>query len=237
MELLLTRLQRCPSPRLGLKTRSFFVPALLMAKIYFVGYSRYGLWNTYIDDIEVADAPTVGRCCYGDPTAPSCADNSPTECAGLGGTWTAGLTCSGNPCPVAVLGENCAAPFIIPSLPYTDTQNTADCLNDYGRTEKMLSIRFTITEPSLVDYHHLRLAGFDFDNFIWCLGAWSVRYNYTILLPTTAIIAMPPIIWPIFPESLLMTVGTYYILVEAYGATDGTYTSGYHFCACSGSSG
>ena len=48
----------------------------------------------------VAGAPQNGRCCYGDPMNPSCADNLPSDCAGLGGTWTGGLTCANDPCPL-----------------------------------------------------------------------------------------------------------------------------------------
>jgi hypothetical protein len=44
-------------------------------------------------------AQQAGRCCYGDPLNPSCADNLPTECAALSGTWTGGMTCANNPCP------------------------------------------------------------------------------------------------------------------------------------------
>ncbi|MFH1373637.1 MAG: GEVED domain-containing protein [bacterium] len=60
-----------------------------------------------LDDINVNDdAPQVGRCCYGDPGAPDCADNLQTECDALSGTWTAGLNCT-DPCPVAGANDDC----------------------------------------------------------------------------------------------------------------------------------
>jgi len=43
--------------------------------------------------------PVLGRCCYGDPNAPDCADNTSSQCAALNGTWTVGLTCALDPCP------------------------------------------------------------------------------------------------------------------------------------------
>lgn len=43
----------------------------------------------------------IARCCYGtDPTVPQCTDNDFLQCETLQGTWTAGMTCGANPCPV-----------------------------------------------------------------------------------------------------------------------------------------
>jgi hypothetical protein len=41
---------------------------------------------------------SLGRCCYGNPCQPSCADNTSAECAALSGTWTAETSCVGSPC-------------------------------------------------------------------------------------------------------------------------------------------
>ncbi len=61
-------------------------------------YSEWGWWAAF-DDVVITDVAPMGKCCYGDPGAPSCADNSQAECNALQGLWTMGETCAGNPCP------------------------------------------------------------------------------------------------------------------------------------------
>ena len=62
-----------------------------------------------IDDINVNDeAPQPGRCCYGNPADPSCADVTQAECEELGGySWNGDLNCTDNPCPVAGENDDC----------------------------------------------------------------------------------------------------------------------------------
>lgn len=57
---------------------------------------------------QAATCPgAIGRCCYNNGN--SCADNTEPDCQTLGGTWTAGLTCAANPCPILLPGgETCA---------------------------------------------------------------------------------------------------------------------------------
>jgi hypothetical protein len=100
-----------------------------------LGFRYYGYdgAEASFDGITVETEPT-GRCCYGDPQSPSCADVTPSVCSGLGGTWTEGLNCTNDPCPVAGAGENCASAIPIPSLPYSTTGNTCAFLDDYDET-------------------------------------------------------------------------------------------------------
>jgi len=90
-----------------------------------------------IDLVSVNDdPPPTGRCCYGDPFAPSCDVISEMACAALGGDWDGTLTCA-DACPVAGPGDNCAAPvaFTVPAaLPYVDNNYTCGRLDDYNGT-------------------------------------------------------------------------------------------------------
>jgi hypothetical protein len=42
----------------------------------------------------------LGRCCYGDPGNPSCADNTEAQCTVLTGSWNQYRSCAAHPCPV-----------------------------------------------------------------------------------------------------------------------------------------
>ena len=71
--------------------------------IYYIGWHMTSLdaMGIFLDDFDVTPHtwPVYGRCCYGNPEAPSCANNTQTECSALGGTWDGTKTCS-TPCPV-----------------------------------------------------------------------------------------------------------------------------------------
>ncbi|MEW5924013.1 MAG: GEVED domain-containing protein, partial [Candidatus Zixiibacteriota bacterium] len=83
-------------------------------------------------------ADPVGRCCYGDPGAPSCDDVTEAECITLGGSWDDALNCTDNPCPVAGPGDNCESPVEVKipgDLPYQNlNQYTCGRGNDYSAT-------------------------------------------------------------------------------------------------------
>ncbi len=67
-----------------------------------------GQCGGYILSIQQCAPPPIGRCCYGDPQAPSCIDNTAAECAALAGTWDQTLTCALNPCPICdVTNQGC----------------------------------------------------------------------------------------------------------------------------------
>lgn len=81
--------------------------------------------------------PPVGRCCYGDPQAPSCADVTEAECADLGGEWNEELNCTDDPCPIVGVGDNCSTPIEVKvpgDLPLVDTNFTCDRQNFYNNT-------------------------------------------------------------------------------------------------------
>jgi hypothetical protein len=79
-------------------------------------------------DFSIGDCG-VGRCCYGDPTNPTCADNSNAACTALNGTWTAGINCTANPCPPRPANDNCG--WVTPvTLPATFTGNVNNATHD-----------------------------------------------------------------------------------------------------------
>ncbi len=121
---------------------------------FYLGFQYYGedadLFG--LDNVVVTDdAPPVGRCCYGDPTNPSCDDVLQSECSALGGSWTAGVNCTDNPCPISGPNDNCAD--VTPeALPYTFTGNnegaTFDTECQYFTDYPNVWIAFTIDECS-----------------------------------------------------------------------------------------
>ncbi len=216
-----TRIHRMPNTASWNQNLIMFNSSSADARILFVGYSRFGSYNIYIDDIEIRDAPTLGRCCYGDPVTPSCDDNSSTDCAALNGTWNPLQTCAGEACPAVVRGENCVAPFIIESLPYTDTQNTANWQNDYGHSGRDVVYELTITERTLVDITTCNSPDPTFDDYI---GVWGPGQcgSTTYLASTDGGCDTQLDLAHI--SDLMLTPGTYYILVEAYfSSSDGEY--------------
>ncbi|MDF1544987.1 MAG: GEVED domain-containing protein [bacterium] len=72
-------------------------------------YAGYDGAQFSIDAITINDgALPTGRCCSGDPTAPSCEDGMyEADCAAIGGTWSVGLNCTENPCPIAGANDEC----------------------------------------------------------------------------------------------------------------------------------
>ncbi len=85
------------------------------------------------------DPPPPGRCCYGDPLAPSCTENTQFECEALGDfmSWEEGLTCA-DACPVAGPGDNCNNPLTMTfpaDLPYTNNNYTCGRGNDYSEVD------------------------------------------------------------------------------------------------------
>ncbi|MHC4707885.1 MAG: hypothetical protein ACYS8I_12470, partial [Planctomycetota bacterium] len=75
----------------------------------------------------------VGRCCYGDPYNPSCAEGEEDACDALGGSWTFGLNCTDNPCPPLPVNDSCggaitvAVPSDTPGSTLDATPDTMDC--------------------------------------------------------------------------------------------------------------
>ncbi|KPK99972.1 MAG: hypothetical protein AMJ90_09045, partial [candidate division Zixibacteria bacterium SM23_73_2] len=103
------------------------------------GWRYYGYDGAQTNlDFVLVDVPPIGRCCYGDPMSPSCADVTEDDCNALSGSWTEGLNCTSNPCPVVAEGDNCSNPIVVNipgDLPYSDeSQTTCGRGNDYENT-------------------------------------------------------------------------------------------------------
>ena len=56
--------------------------------------------NGYENFSVVHDCPILGRCCYGEITAPDCIDNTTEQCTALNGTWNRYLRCATTACPL-----------------------------------------------------------------------------------------------------------------------------------------
>ncbi|UCD94738.1 MAG: dockerin type I repeat-containing protein [Candidatus Zixiibacteriota bacterium] len=108
-------------------------------------YMLIDTWPTpdCIPDFDLtidAWAPPTGRCCYGDPQAPSCDDIDYESCEALGTmiSWDEGLNCTDDPCPTASEGDNCAWPIDVKlpgDMPYSDlNQYTCGRGNHYDAT-------------------------------------------------------------------------------------------------------
>lgn len=106
-----------------------------------LGWRYYGAdgAQAVIDYISV-DTPPIGRCCYGDPMSPTCADVTEEECNTLAGTWIYGLDCT-TPCPIAGVGDDCTNPILATlnkgpgDTLYKDlSQTTCGRVDDYEET-------------------------------------------------------------------------------------------------------
>ncbi len=77
----------------------------LEQRTYYVTVEGFG--SSSCGDVRLTVEPCVpptGRCCYGDPVNPSCADVTSAECDGFGGVWDQFSSCA-VPCPA--LGRCC----------------------------------------------------------------------------------------------------------------------------------
>jgi hypothetical protein len=147
----LTRLGKLPNSTVWTSNTYAFSSMSTNGKIYFVGYSNWGSHNPYIDDVTVQDAPTIGRCCFNDPSNPDCADMTHGECNSLDGAWTPGASCANDPCPVLLQGENCTVPIFIPSIPFSDTRTTCGYLDDYGVSGPDVIYKMVLAQPMTLD--------------------------------------------------------------------------------------
>ncbi len=99
----------------------------------------------------------VGRCCYGDPLAPSCDDVTEPDCTTLGGTWGAGLNCTDNACPIAGPGDDCSDPLTdikFPSdLPWSDLgQTTCGHGNFYSEVDMCYTYGYGAGEDLVYEF-------------------------------------------------------------------------------------
>ncbi len=97
-------------------------------------YQGYDGAQFSVDAISINDgALPTGRCCSGDPQAPSCEDEMyEADCIAIGGTWSEGLNCTDHPCPIAGANDECVdAEDVTGAYPVVVTGNnvgaTIDC--------------------------------------------------------------------------------------------------------------
>lgn len=90
-------------------------------------------FDVYFDK-SASPPPPDGRCCYGDPAAPSCMDTDQFTCEALSDflSWNETLDCT-TPCPVVGVGDNCANPIAVTlsGSDYSDANYTCGRVNDY----------------------------------------------------------------------------------------------------------
>jgi len=90
------------------------------------GWRYYGYDGAQTNlDYVTLDTPPVGRCCYGDPMSPSCADVTQDSCTALSGhTWDELLDCTNDPCPSLPSNDDCTGAPVISSFPDTVSGTT-----------------------------------------------------------------------------------------------------------------
>ncbi|MCP4582028.1 MAG: hypothetical protein GY839_10445, partial [candidate division Zixibacteria bacterium] len=77
----------------------------------------------------------LGRCCYGDPYAPTCTDETEGDCDALTGTWDFGLNCVDDPCVALPANDECADAQVITEVTdytFTTVGATTDGINNYA---------------------------------------------------------------------------------------------------------
>ena len=97
-----------------------------------------GTYYIMVDRISSCDAYTlttspcteVGRCCYNGGA--SCTDNGPYDCLQLAGEWTAGYTCTANPCPVQLQGDDLCPGPVLATVPMTVSGTTVGATPETG---------------------------------------------------------------------------------------------------------
>lgn len=175
---------------------------------------------------------TPGRCCYGpNPCAPNCVDGVfITDCAALGGTFTADITCA-TPCPTAVAGDLVCNAFVIPSLPYSADGTTVGFTNNYdevcpytGSTSPDVVYAYTPGANQVVD---ATLCGgqtaYDTKMYVY---ENAVTPGTPFACNDDACTA-PNYASPFVSQLLglnLVAGNTYYFVVDGYGGSSGLYT-------------
>ncbi|MBD3218679.1 MAG: hypothetical protein GF310_10410, partial [candidate division Zixibacteria bacterium] len=179
------------------------------------------------DYISVNDDPLPsGRCCYGDPAAPSCADETQGDCTSRPDfiSWDEGLDCTNNPCPVAGAGDDCTNPLVATfpadfvsdqyvNTNYTcgrgDAYNGTTCMGYYDGGEDII-YEFTVTEDVFVDIT-LDPKGTTYTGF-----AVSTDCPPTNCLINTSSSSGSPY----GVTSAVVPAGTYYVMVDTWPSPD-----------------
>ena len=192
--------------------------------------STGGSFDLTITDDGVACAnppvctPQEGACCYGDPLAPTCVDGvTEEECNTTysGYSWVESALCTDDPspCPALQPGDNCGAPIVIASLPFTDVgQYTCGRGNDYDNTclgyydgGEDIIYEFTLAAPADIQVqlnpNTTTYTGVLLDDACPADPSACIAYS-------TSYSAIP------HGFSVSLAAGTYYIMVDTWPAPD-----------------
>ncbi|MBD3219284.1 MAG: hypothetical protein GF310_13495, partial [candidate division Zixibacteria bacterium] len=179
------------------------------------------------DYISVNDDPLpVGRCCYGDPAAPSCADEEQGDCTARPDflSWDEGLDCTSNPCPIVGQGDDCTNPLVATfpadfvSDQYTNTNYTCGRINDYDGVTCMgyydggedIIYEFTVTEDIFIDVT-LDPKG----------TSWTGLAIGTECPPSNCIVNISSSSGTSYGiTSVILPAGTYYAMVDSWPSPD-----------------
>jgi len=191
--------------------------------VYFNG-ALEGTGGAFADSESVgpfgSNCTLVGRCCYGDPGNPDCMDTDDLTCAGLGGTWSFGLNCTDNPCPVVLPGDNCDNPIVVGSIPYSDlNQYTCGRIDDYDATclgfydgGEDIIYEFTLASDTCVQ------VTVDFKTTTY--GGFCVDFTCPPDPSTCIAVVTGGSSGVKSTPSLQLAAGTYYIMVDTWPSPD-----------------
>jgi hypothetical protein len=117
--------------------------------------------------IDCTPPPPTGRCCYG---ANLCATNLEADCGTLGGSWTQGLTCEANPCPVLVpqTNDECTSAYVaVAGQEYDGSTTWATGVTDITTCvyNDLIDVWFSYT-PTVDGTVTIALCGSDYDSGI-----------------------------------------------------------------------
>jgi len=177
-----------------------------------------GQWGGAGTTCASSPCPT-GRCCY----AGGCATNMQLECTALGGTWTAGLNCTANPCPVPLPGGETCADAVAISVGGTYTGSTVGKLDDdpnlwcgSGSSNTAGDVWYTVigNGNTLTVENCVASGGFDSQIAVYCgaCGAFNCVGSSDDACGTQSRV------------TFCSSVGTtYYILVDGFSTAAGNY--------------
>ena len=179
------------------------------------------------DYISVNDTPPpTGRCCYGDPNTPSCADESQAACQARPDwlSWDEGLDCTNNPCPIVGQGDDCTNP-ITATFPadfagtqYLNNNYTCGRIDDYDATACLgyydggedIIYEFTVTQDIYINIT-LDPKGTTWNGF--ALGT-DCPPNSCVAVSTSSAGS------PHGVSNVILTAGTYYVMVDTWPSPD-----------------
>nr|NIS53520.1 hypothetical protein [Phycisphaerae bacterium]NIW50126.1 hypothetical protein [Gammaproteobacteria bacterium]NIX01060.1 hypothetical protein [Phycisphaerae bacterium] len=171
-------------------------------------------------------APAVGRCCYGDPNAPSCADETQADCEARPDwlSWDEGLDCTANPCPIVGQGDDCTNP-ITATFPadfvadqYLNNNYTCGRIDDYDATACLgyydggedIIYEFTVTQDIYVNIT-LDPKGTTWNGF--AVGT-DCPPNSCVAVSTSSAGS------PHGVSNVILAAGTYYVMVDTWPSPD-----------------